>query len=86
MLVARPSHPNAAKLFLQWFFSKEGQSLYAPKQNAISVRKDIPQDHLPPDERYKEGDPFLMGDPGDFGVERNEELSALMRQIFQEGK
>jgi len=86
MLVANPSHPNAAKLFLQWFFTKEGQSVYAPKQNGISVRKDIPQDYLPPDERYTDGDPFLMGGTEDFGVERNEELSALMRQIFQEGK
>lgn len=86
MLIARPPHPNAAKLFLQWFFTKEGQSLYAPKQNGISVRKDIPQDYLPPDERYTEGTAFLVSETEDFEVERNKELSALMRQIFQDGK
>lgn len=86
MLVANAPHGNAAKLFLQWFYSQEGQRLYAQKNLAISVRKDVAQDYLPPDARYIEGAPVLMGDAEDFGVEENKKLGALMREIFQEGK
>jgi iron(III) transport system substrate-binding protein len=80
--LANAPHPNAAKLFLHWFFTREGQSIYAPKTLAISVRKDVPQDYLPPDERYTDGQPFLMPDPEDFSVSRNEELPKIAREIF----
>jgi iron(III) transport system substrate-binding protein len=81
--IANAPHPNAAKLFLNWFYSREGQSVYAPKTMAISVRKDVPQDYLLPDERYTEGQPFLMPDAEDFTVEKNDELAKLSREIFE---
>ena len=80
--LANAPHPNAAKLFLHWFFTKEGQGLYAPQTLAISVRKDVPQDYLHPDERYIDGQPFLMPDLEDFSVQRNEELPKIAREIF----
>jgi iron(III) transport system substrate-binding protein len=85
-LITNAPHPNAAKLYLHWFYTKEGQSIYAPKTLAISVRKDTPQDYLIPEERYMEGQPFLMPDPEDFTLKRNEELPKLARQIFEEAR
>jgi len=82
-MVANAPHPNAAKLFFNWLYSKEGQSVYAPKTLAISVRKDIPQDYIPSDERYSEGQPFLMPDPEDFTVEKNKEISKIAEEIFK---
>ena len=35
-------HPNAAKLFINWLLSKEGQELYAKAFGIDSVRKDVP--------------------------------------------
>jgi iron(III) transport system substrate-binding protein len=81
-LIANAPHLNVAKLFFQWFFTKDGQSIYAPKTLAISVRKDIPQDYLLPDERYAEGQPFLMPTPEDFTIQKNKELSKMAEEIF----
>lgn len=84
--IANAPHPNAAKVFIHWFFSREGQALYAPNNNAISVRKDVAQDYLPPDMRYIEGQPFMVADPEDLTAERTRQLLDLGRQIFEEGK
>lgn len=35
MLVNRRPHPNAAKLFLNWFLSKEGQTVMQTKSNRV---------------------------------------------------
>ena len=84
--IANAPHPNAAKLFLRWFYTKEGQNIYAPLSMAISLRKDVLQDYLPADERYVEGRPVLIPDPDDFSAEKSKELSELAKQIFGEGK
>jgi iron(III) transport system substrate-binding protein len=82
-MITNAPHPNAAKLFLHWLYTKEGQSVYAPKTLAISVRKDIPQDYISEDERYIEGQPFLMPTPEDFTVEKNNEISKIAEEIFK---
>jgi iron(III) transport system substrate-binding protein len=82
-MIANAPHPNAAKLFLHWFYTKEGQSVYAPKTLVISVRKDISQDYMSADERYIEGQPVLRPDPEDFGVEKNKEISRIAEEIFK---
>lgn len=35
-------HPNAAKVFINWFLSLEGQSVYSKAASAPSARKDVP--------------------------------------------
>ncbi len=60
--VNRPPHPNAAKLFINWFLSREGQlmvqNIAAKRASGIdSLRMDIPKDMIPPEyrrwEKYK---------------------------------
>lgn len=41
-------HPNAAKLFINWFLSKEGQTLYSRAYNAQSGRLDVPTEGISP--------------------------------------
>lgn len=84
--IANAPHPNAAKLFLHWFYTREGQVLYAKGSLAISVRKDVPQDYLPADQHYVEGAPLLMPAPEDFTVEKNKELAKLAQEIFGAGR
>ncbi len=52
-------HPNAAKVFLNWFLSRKGQialqKLGDPDDAANSRRIDIPKDDIPPDNRLQPG-------------------------------
>lgn len=80
--IANAPHPNAGKLFLHWFFTREGQTMYASNYQVPALRKDVPQDFLAPELRYIEGQPFLMADVDDLTAERTQELRVLTRQIF----
>jgi len=79
-------HPNAAKLFFNWFYTKEGQTIYARDSQVISVRKDVAQDYLPPDERYVDGQPFMIASVDDYTVEGFRKILALRKGIFEGGK
>ena len=55
----RAPHPNAAKVFINWLLSREGQTLF---QKVISItgdarnsrRIDVPKDHIAPDEQRRD--------------------------------
>jgi ABC-type Fe3+ transport system substrate-binding protein len=46
-LFNRAPHPNAAKVYLNWLLSKEGQTTYVRKMGYVSNRLDVPTDHVP---------------------------------------
>jgi ABC-type Fe3+ transport system substrate-binding protein len=46
-LYNRAPHPNAAKVYLNWLLSKEGQTECARTMGYISARLDVPTDHSP---------------------------------------
>ena len=46
-LFNRAPHPNAAKVYLNWLLSKEGQTIFARATGYISARLDVPTDHAP---------------------------------------
>jgi hypothetical protein len=58
-LLNRAPHSNAAKVFINWLLSREGQALF---QKVISVpgdprnsrRIDVPKDHIPADEQRRD--------------------------------
>ena len=58
-LMNQAPHPNAAKVFLNWFLSRKGQmalqKLGDPDDPANSRRIDIPKDDIPPDNRMQPG-------------------------------
>ncbi len=47
-LFSRAPHPNAAKLYLNWLLSKEGQTSFARAAGYVSSRLDVPTDHAAP--------------------------------------
>lgn len=47
-LINKGPHPNAAKVFINWLLSKEGQTMASRKMAIQSGRLDIPADHLNP--------------------------------------
>lgn len=42
-LISKPPHPNAAKVFLNWLLSKDGQTEWATKAHRPSRRLDVPK-------------------------------------------
>ncbi len=44
----KPAHPNAVRVFLNWFLSREGQALAVKAINAPSTRIDVPPEGVPP--------------------------------------
>jgi iron(III) transport system substrate-binding protein len=59
-LMNRAPHPNAAKVFINWFLSREGQTtlqklMSTPGDPKNSRRVDIPKDHIPTTERRVDG-------------------------------
>lgn len=60
VLVNRAPHPNAAKVFINWLLSREGQSAFqrimsVPGDPRDSRRIDVLKDHIPPEERRRDG-------------------------------
>jgi iron(III) transport system substrate-binding protein len=68
-LIAPVPHPYAAQVFLNWFLSKEGQSLFQEQsvkvgqRNANSRRADIPKDVIAPQYRLKDDAVFWENGP-----------------------
>ncbi len=43
----RTPHPNAAKVYVNWLLSREGQTAFVQAAGYISARLDVPTDHSP---------------------------------------
>jgi iron(III) transport system substrate-binding protein len=56
MLVANPPNPNARKVFINWWLSREGQlAIHNGYGQRQSFRVDIPNDMLRPEARFQKG-------------------------------
>lgn len=47
--VNKAPHPNAAKAFINWLLSKEGQTITSRATGNVSARYDVPKDHVDAD-------------------------------------
>lgn len=47
-LFNRAPNPNAAKIYINWLLSKEGQTAFARANGYVSARLDVPTDHTEP--------------------------------------
>lgn len=84
-LVNRAPHPNAAKVFINWLLSKEGQieiqkGGQARSDQYDSLRMDIPKD-IPEDVRRKEGVTYFDSDDPRF-ADRTP-VDRLLREILR---
>ncbi len=66
VLMNQAPHPNAAKVFLNWFLSREGQSDFQKSAAKFidagaegSLRMDIPKDEIPPRNRLNPGVKYM---------------------------
>ena len=69
-LVNRAPHPNAAKVFINWLLSRDGQAVFqkvmsVPGDPRDSRRIDVPKDHIPSHERRRDGMKYFDVDDPD---------------------
>jgi iron(III) transport system substrate-binding protein len=80
---ANAPHPNAAKLFINWFLSKEGQTLthtMIPNIDRSSLRIDIPFGEVVPEQRRKPGIEYAFPDADPDSGARQE---TVQKEIFK---
>lgn len=70
-LLNQAPHPNAARLFINWLLSKEGQIVYqkvanTPINSEESMRIDIPKETIPLEDRRLEGVEYMLFDRPEF--------------------
>lgn len=74
-------HPNAAKVFLNWLLSKEGQSIYHRPGGNGSRRKDVANEWLLPARRPQPGIPYLR-EGEDYYTVVQEQLIQKIRALY----
>lgn len=85
-LVTPSPHPNAAQVFLNWFLSKEGQTMFqeisvkSGQRGANSRRMDVPKDVIQPEYRLKEDSEYWENGPA---VDKETaEATRLLKEIL----
>jgi iron(III) transport system substrate-binding protein len=79
-------HPNAAKLFVNWFLSKEGQSLthtMIPEIDRSSLRTDVPIGEVAPDQRREPGKEYAFPDADPSMGAKQEEAQKWIKQLWE---
>jgi iron(III) transport system substrate-binding protein len=79
-LINRAPHPNAAKIFINWFLSRQGQIAYQKFAHGgrNSLRIDIPKNDVPLHARIKPAGKYILSD--DVGYS---ELESVRRLVFE---
>jgi ABC-type Fe3+ transport system substrate-binding protein len=83
---ANAPHPNAAKLFINWFLSKEGQTLthtMIPNLDRSSLRNDIPPGEVVPEQRRAPGVEYAFPDADPKLGARQEEAQKWIYKIWE---
>jgi len=82
-LIDNAPHPNAAKLFVNWLLSREGQIEFQRRDGADSLRIDIPKQNVLPENRRLDGVDYFDGDEVKFSDRRP--ADKLLNEIFSKG-
>jgi ABC-type Fe3+ transport system substrate-binding protein len=83
---ANAPHANAAKLFINWFLSKEGQTLthtLIPNIDRSSLRTDIPIGEVVVDQRRAPGKQYSFPDAEPGMGEKQEEAQKWIYKIWE---
>lgn len=79
-LIKDAPHPNAAKLFINWLLTREGQYAFNKPYTTQSTRVDVPTDFLPPDVIRKPGVEYFW-ETEDY-IRSMDETVKVAREIF----
>ncbi len=82
-LVNNAPHPNAAKLFINWLLTREGQTIYSKATSTQSLRLDVPTGHLKPEELRQQGAKYIMVENEEY-LQKDPEYMELAKDIFKD--
>lgn len=85
----RAPHPNAAKLYLNWFLSREGQTAVHELKPGItrqSLREDIPFGNVAPKDRRVPGRKYIFRDADPKYVAQDKEQRELIVEAWKESR
>lgn len=80
-LVNMAPHPNAARVFINFLLSKEGQDLWAVNEGVQSLRLDATVEHLSPEARRQPGIDYILSDKGEVR-EKREYYREIAKEVF----
>jgi ABC-type Fe3+ transport system substrate-binding protein len=75
----RAPHPNAAKVYINWLLSKEGQTINARATGYISNRLDVPTDHAAP---WRVPQPGSIKTYTQEAIDKKDELFPILTEVF----
>lgn len=75
-------HPNAAKVFINWLLSREGQTLYSQAVLVQSAREDIPTDFLDPVKMRQPGVKYLWINTEEKLLKIGNEDRPIFKEVF----
>jgi iron(III) transport system substrate-binding protein len=75
----RAPHPNAAKVYVNWLLSKEGQTHHARALDTVSSRLDVPHDHAEP---WKVPQPGAIKTYTPEAMEAKDNLVRLLKEVL----
>ena len=85
MVMDKAPNPNAAKLFVNWALSREGQSLFIRYQESMdSLRRDVPNDVLEEPYRIDQNGDYLVTFTNPDYINRQGEMINHLRKIMQD--
>jgi ABC-type Fe3+ transport system substrate-binding protein len=82
-------HPNAAKLFVNWFLTKEGQALIhttIPNLSVSSLRNDVPFGQVIEEQRRTPGKKYFYPDADPESGARNKKIQDEIMKIWESRK
>lgn len=80
-LINQAPHPNATRVFINWYLSKEGQTIYSKIKLAQSARIDVPVDHISPEMVRDPAAKYFSSDAEDFLLKGKDHYK-LARELF----
>jgi iron(III) transport system substrate-binding protein len=81
-MIDNAPHPNAAKVFVNWIASKEGNEVFNRAMGTASTRNDIDESFLPPEIIPKEGVQYFDTYDWEFTVTKKEQVRARMKELL----
>ncbi len=72
-------HPNAAKIYINWLLSKEGQTVFTRANGYVSARFDVPTDHTEP---WRVPQPGAIKTYTKAAMQVKDKLIPLLREVF----
>jgi len=73
-------HPNAAKVYINWLLSKDGQSYFAKNMGYISARRDVSTDHTFP---WRVPQPGAIKTYDEHAMMMKKKVRVLVREVFR---